>query len=312
MNFNFKKTAPFILILTVLFISGTKSSFAATDVDLGKVTYTLLEPLPFIVTPGQASSTTPLDYIPGLLQLAIGIAGVLAVLRIIYGGFQYISADGFGAKSSAKETIQNSLLGLLLAIGAYSILYTLNSKLVNLDLSLESIPLATTLSTDLGGEELLAPPESENGCGGCIYVTSQDFPQKPPGPPRSGNIGCLNTLPEKKCQVSSSMATRLTQLAFKMQRYGVPWQVTEMYPPTVNHMDDCHDYGTCIDAKLINPNSDKIYTFLTEVRGRFGSFVYEACGSRLVELQKDPKLSEFKSNFKCYETTTGENIHIES
>src|SRR3989344_6438365 len=88
--------------------------------------YELLAPLP--IGPGGVSSETVTfaSYIPGIFNLVIGIAGVLAIVMIIYGGIQYMSTDAFQGKSDAKNTISNAIWGLILTISAWLILYTVN------------------------------------------------------------------------------------------------------------------------------------------------------------------------------------------
>ncbi|MES2213828.1 MAG: pilin [Patescibacteria group bacterium] len=86
-------------------------------------------------------------FIPGLIKLIIGLAGALAVIQIVIGGFQYIMTEAVGGKSSAKDTIQNAIIGLLLAIASYTILYTINPRLVELNLKLEY--QGATQATDL-------------------------------------------------------------------------------------------------------------------------------------------------------------------
>lgn len=77
-------------------------------------------------------------YIPGVFNLAIGIAGVLAVLMIIIGGVQYITTDAIQGKSDGKERIQNALWGLVLVLVSWILLYTINPKLTVFDLNIET------------------------------------------------------------------------------------------------------------------------------------------------------------------------------
>ena len=66
-------------------------------------------------------------------SLAISAGAILAVLRLAYAGWLYMSSDAFGTKSHAKEVIQNAILGLLLLIGIYIILNQINPCLLNLN-----------------------------------------------------------------------------------------------------------------------------------------------------------------------------------
>jgi len=89
-------------------------------------------------------------YIPAMFKLAIGIAGALAVLRIIIGGIKYMTTDAFGEKGDAKDTIRDAIVGLLLAISAYTILFTINPKLVQFDFSIEGLRVGPPIGTELG------------------------------------------------------------------------------------------------------------------------------------------------------------------
>ena len=77
------------------------------------------------------SETLP-TYIGGLYKFLVGIAGILAVMVIAYGGIVWLFSGGSSEKiSHAKELITGAIVGLLLALGSYLLLYTINPKLVN-------------------------------------------------------------------------------------------------------------------------------------------------------------------------------------
>ncbi len=67
-------------------------------------------------------------------NLALSLGAILAVLRLAYAGWLYMSSDAFGTKSHAKEVIQDAIIGLLLLIGIYIILYQINPNLLNLNI----------------------------------------------------------------------------------------------------------------------------------------------------------------------------------
>ncbi len=69
-------------------------------------------------------------YLAGVFQSAIGIAGILAVIMIVVCGIQLMAAGSVSGKSAAKECITNAIFGLLLAIGSWLILNTINPFLV--------------------------------------------------------------------------------------------------------------------------------------------------------------------------------------
>lgn len=126
----------FIFVLCYLF-STASFVLAAESTD-----YTLLAPIPLQgLEGGDTTTTKPGPYIEGIFILIIAIAGGLAVIKIIFGGIKYMSTDAFSGKSEAKDTIQNALWGLLLAISAWLILNTINENLTKFKLE---IPTDTT------------------------------------------------------------------------------------------------------------------------------------------------------------------------
>jgi len=64
---------------------------------------------------------------------AIGIAGGLAGVMLMIGGFQYLTAGGDASRvGAAKKRITDSMVGLVLVLGAFLILNTINPDLVNM------------------------------------------------------------------------------------------------------------------------------------------------------------------------------------
>jgi hypothetical protein len=78
----------------------------------------------------QASEGNFTPYLNGLVKILIGVAASLAVIFITIGGVQYITTDSLTGKESGKETINNALLGLLLALASWLILNTINPDLI--------------------------------------------------------------------------------------------------------------------------------------------------------------------------------------
>lgn len=73
------------------------------------------------------------DYVQGIYNYAIGIAAVLAATMMMLGGLQYLMAGGDSGKvSEAKKRITDALVGLVLALGAYTILTNVSGQLVEL------------------------------------------------------------------------------------------------------------------------------------------------------------------------------------
>ena len=87
--------------------------------------YVPLEPLPAL--PGAPGGGDISSYFQWVFVFGISIAGILAVLMIVVGGIEYLTAYGNPSKvESAKDRITQAILGLLLAITGWLILNTIN------------------------------------------------------------------------------------------------------------------------------------------------------------------------------------------
>lgn len=147
----FKKLIPLVALFFLLPLFTPIPASGQTD----SAPYKLLQPLPFVTD--AKGETTASTYIPGIVKLAIAAAGALAVIMIVVGGVEYMSTDAIAGKTGAKSRISNALWGLALAIGAWTILNTVNPDLVNLDIKL------ATQNLGPGFEEGTPPPEPPIG-----------------------------------------------------------------------------------------------------------------------------------------------------
>jgi len=131
----------FIIITACLIIFAPITIFAADNTTPG---FTPLEKLPEIggVSPGETPSLS--SYFQWIFVFGISIAGILAVLMMVIGGIQYVTAYGNpGQVERGKDRITQALLGLLLAVTAWLILYTINPDLAKGKLEIPSISSQT-------------------------------------------------------------------------------------------------------------------------------------------------------------------------
>lgn len=77
---------------------------------------------------------TTQQYIDALYVIAITAAAILAVFKLIWAGVQYMLSEVVTSKQKAKQDIQGALLGLLLILGAVTLLNTINPNLTNIDI----------------------------------------------------------------------------------------------------------------------------------------------------------------------------------
>jgi hypothetical protein len=73
------------------------------------------------------------EYIRAIYNYAIGVVGILAALVIMVGGVIWLTAGGNTNRiEKAKSRITAALIGLVIALSSYIILYTINPDLVEL------------------------------------------------------------------------------------------------------------------------------------------------------------------------------------
>jgi len=64
-----------------------------------------------------------------------GVVGILAAVMIIYGGFRYLTSFGNPTRmATAKDQITSAIIGLIITLGTYVILFVINPAIVNLRL----------------------------------------------------------------------------------------------------------------------------------------------------------------------------------
>lgn len=76
---------------------------------------------------------TLVQFFNTLFKTAIVVGAMLAVLRLGYAGFKYMTTDIVNQKQSAREIINQTVLGLLLLLAVWLILNQINPDILNLD-----------------------------------------------------------------------------------------------------------------------------------------------------------------------------------
>lgn len=139
--------------------------------------YELLAPLPGLEAIGVPDSQAGENRITGqfsigfwvnrMVTFLIGLVGLLAVIMIIIAGVQYMTTDVIGQKSNAKERIIQSLLGLVIALGVFVILNTINPDLLRINPNIEQVSLEYELRDEgivLNGISPEDIPNDGNSC----------------------------------------------------------------------------------------------------------------------------------------------------
>lgn len=111
------------------------------------------------------------QYISIVYNFLISIVGLVASVAMIVGGFQYLTAGGDASKiGAAKTRMTNAFMGMILALGAFTILRTINPDLLTMK-SLNTTTVSTELSFFPWCEDLIKvgktiTPLKGTGCGG--------------------------------------------------------------------------------------------------------------------------------------------------
>lgn len=146
------------------------------QLDFNSRSYHLLAPLPglsVLMDPDlcaekKAKGEVPMDsicdvngFLDYAFKLLIGAAAVILVLRLMYEGYVILTSDVPFIQAKSKEGFKTALLGLLLALSSYIILNTINPKLVNNTISIDSVSVGVddeneldpgdTIGQDTGG-----------------------------------------------------------------------------------------------------------------------------------------------------------------
>lgn len=267
------------LIIGLIFFS---SFFIADNIQaqVQLTDYKLLEPLPFI-TDGPNSNTTNAEiYIPGLINLAIAVAGAAAVLRIIYGGFLYISSDAINKKKEGIGVIKETFWGLFFVLSAWAIVYTLregSDGQIEFNLNIPTQELKAnenSAGTSTGGGQGV-------GCqGDCPYSYVKGNTTIRYKDCNSCSIATSFLLDIKDTLVNGQRTMINTNLGNKLKELkslgDTPsFKVTETWPPTVNHRNQKQYDGTSVDISLITPSASNISFFLRNSERLGINAVYE-------------------------------------
>ena len=141
-----KKNKILVLGLTLIILIGIFSP----AVKVNAVDYQLLAPLPCelgkdgpgcvdVGGKGQLKTFDPAQpnslgaYLNFMIKLFIGICAVMSVVMIVVGGLEYMTSELVHSKEAGKEKIEHALLGLIIALGAWALLYTINPNLLRSD-----------------------------------------------------------------------------------------------------------------------------------------------------------------------------------
>jgi len=149
------------------------------------------------------------DYVNFLFKTALGVLMVLAVIMIIIAGVQYMTEESIYGKSNARSRITNAVTGLLVALGIFTVLSTINPELLNVNFTPPSVKINFESESGDGFISFSTPPEGYPLLGDI----STDGSYKPVGCPEG--IVLINNI-----HICTSMADKLENLMEAAEKDG--------------------------------------------------------------------------------------------
>jgi hypothetical protein len=122
-------------VLAFLTLAGTTTAFYLIATEFASAaTFYPLAPAPGGTRLGDLYGSNSLgQFFNRVFIAAIAVGAILAVLRLAFAGYLYMTTEAWGQKSRAKEIIGDVILGLLLLLSIWLILRQINPNLLNLD-----------------------------------------------------------------------------------------------------------------------------------------------------------------------------------
>lgn len=102
--------------------------------------------------PGYSGSNDFPQYLLGLYNFGIAAIGIAALLMIMLGGYMYIASAGNNSQmEKAKGVITDALIGVVMALTAWLILYEINPELTKVSIIQGTLPGGSSSGGNNGG-----------------------------------------------------------------------------------------------------------------------------------------------------------------
>lgn len=98
-----------------------------------------LAPIPGLTQGVTADQAGLANFFNNLYKYLIGLAAVLAVIEIIWGGLEISTKDSVSKQSDGKERIQQAIFGLVLVLSPVLVFSIINPSILNLSLNLPKL-----------------------------------------------------------------------------------------------------------------------------------------------------------------------------
>ncbi len=203
-------------------------------------------------------------YVQGAFNLIVGLAAVLAFVMLTYGGVLYMTSDAVFKKSEGKKYVNNALIGLLLVIASYVILYTINPSIVSFNLQMTQPN--TTAGIPTPGQPMTQAQIDANA------LMAQQLGQTSNPCAQGQTTNCVNLVGLQQNTVTGIQQLKATCASVNSDACPNFVITAGSIDPgdTTHDPNGCHPKGTCVDVSptpdLNNTiwNDKKDFTFVSK------------------------------------------------
>ncbi len=131
--------------------------------------------------PNEVTGTTLGEWVAAAYAFFSGAIGILAAVMVLWGGFRWLTAAGNSSRvDAAKETIYSAIIALVLTLGAFVLLNTINPELVKIQDLTSLITPIVRLEQPTSGDYVEASHLSEQVAQDTeAKTTKEEFNDKP-------------------------------------------------------------------------------------------------------------------------------------
>lgn len=272
---SFMKKTPYISLVALLLSAVPVFAFAAAD------NLTLLGQ-PITCSGADCDFCNLLELANVVMKFTVYISILLAAIGFTYVGWTLVTMVGnVGKIDKAKQVATSVVIGFVFVLAAWLIVATISQALLESGkLPWEDIVCEDFVSSPdddggvVPGDDEDDPDEDEPlctasycpNCPSCVNV-DPTIPAKSPG--AGCDMGDLSRIADDKkpqegsydpsrCLITPNVNGKLMQINMT---FNGDWRVNEMWPPTLDHSNSCHDRGTCVDARPIDISPESVAAF---------------------------------------------------
>ncbi len=259
-----------------------------------------------------------MEIIQRFVNAGISFAILIFIIIFAWSGFLFISSVANPeSKNLARKMLMNAAVGLLIVLAAWLIvdfvMKTLynpnesgwgpwNSILRNGSACIVESETARLFSGAITAADLAVTTPSSGGSGAGTVGTA--------GCPTCVTLKTYGVSCKNGCTLDPNVAPKIGKLK---TFFNGSWIVTEAFPPSYTHTNQCHKNGTCIDAGFTSPTTytaGNVVSF-AQAAGQAGlRAVFETTDCALRDAVRAKGVSAYCKSDQFYTHITGTHFSV--